>query len=44
MNQEMAVGNVISEPVLRLRTSSGEPELVLRYAHANSPAEVVYRR
>ena len=43
-DQEMAVGNVISEPVLELRTSSGEPELVLRYAHANSPAEVVYRR
>jgi heat shock protein HslJ len=43
-DQGMALGSVLGEPVLELRTGNGQPELVLRYAHANSPAEVVYRR
>jgi heat shock protein HslJ len=43
-DQEVAAGTVLGEPVLELRTTGGRPELVLRHAHANSPAEVVYRR
>ena len=42
--QEIALGSVIGEPVLELRGRAGRRVLVLRYAHANSPAEVVYRR
>lgn len=44
MNQEMAVGNALSEPVVEVRERSGRTELVLRYAHGNGPAELVYRR
>ncbi|MFC7363071.1 META domain-containing protein [Nocardioides astragali] len=44
MDQEMAVGNALSEPVLEVRERAGRTELVLRYAHGNGPAEVVYRR
>ena len=40
MAQEMVIGSALSEPVLELRGS----ELVLRYAHANSPTQAVYRR
>ena len=43
MEQEMAVGNTLSEPVLQVRRRSGRTELVIRHAHANSPAELVYR-
>ena len=44
MDQEMTIGNALSEPVVELRGSGRGSELVLRYAHASSPAEVVYRR
>ncbi len=40
----MVIGNALSEPVLELRGSGDVTELVLRYAHANSPAQAVYRR
>lgn len=42
--QEMALGNLLGEPVLELRGPAGRRVLVIRYAHANSPAKVVYRR
>lgn len=42
--QEIALGSVIGEPVPELRGPAGRRVLVLRYAHANSPAQVVYRR
>lgn len=44
MDQEMAVGNALSEPVLEERDRAGHAELVLRYAHGNGPGELVYRR
>lgn len=44
MDQEVAVGNALSEPVFEVRRRGGGAELVIGYAHDNSPAEVVYRR
>ena len=44
MDQEMAVNSALSEPVLEVRERAGHAELVVRYAHANGPGEVVYRR
>ena len=42
IDQEVAVGNVLSEPVLELRERDGRPELVVRYAHG--PGRLVYQR
>ncbi|CUR61893.1 conserved exported hypothetical protein [metagenome] len=42
MDQEVAVGNVLSEPVIALRERDGRPELVVRYAHG--AGRLVYRR
>lgn len=44
MDQELAVANVLSEPVLELRTAAGGPELVVRDAHGTGESVVVYRR
>ena len=41
---QVVIGNALSEPVLELRGIGDGAELVLRYAHANSPAQAVYRR
>ncbi|WP_165356793.1 META domain-containing protein [Nocardioides zhouii] len=43
MDQEMAINSVLSEPVLDVRTGDRGPKLVIRYAHVNGPAKVVYR-
>jgi heat shock protein HslJ len=42
--QQIALGSVTGEPVLSLRGTRGRRVLVVRYAHANSPARLVYRR
>ena len=44
MDQEMAVGSVLSEPVLELRRRDGRPELVVRDAHGTGGTVAVYRR
>lgn len=44
MAQEMAVNSALSEPVVEVRRRAGRTELVVAYAHANSPARLVYRR
>ena len=44
MGQETAVGSVLSEPVLEVRTRDGRPELVVRDAHGTGESVAVYRR
>jgi heat shock protein HslJ len=44
VDQEMVVGNALSEPVFEVRTGDSGPELVIRYAHASGPSRLVYRR
>jgi heat shock protein HslJ len=44
VDQDVAVGSVLSEPVLRVRTVGGQPELVVRDAHGTGEGVAVYRR
>lgn len=44
MDQEMAVNAALSEPIIEIRDRAGRTELVIRYAHGNGPAELVFRR
>ena len=44
MEQEIAVGSVLSEPVLEVGTRAGRPELVVRHAHGTGESVAVYRR
>jgi heat shock protein HslJ len=44
MEQQMAVGSVLSEPVLEVRDRAGRPELVVRDAHGTGESVAVYRR
>lgn len=43
MDQEMVIGSALGEPFLELRGRGDAAELVVRYAHASSPARAVYR-
>lgn len=43
-DQAIAVGSVLEEPVLELRTRDGRPELVVRDAHGTGESVAVYRR